>query len=92
MKTFNVPTFESRVAKVTSIEQLDEEMRKAKAYAMTIRKHLKEAKSEDDRAVMNDVLNKAERVLRQLRSKYFEIEEEIIAKESKEPQLTSRAN
>lgn len=80
MKAFNVPTLESRVARITNVDELNEEIRKAKTYVMTIRKHVKKADGKVDRDAMNDALTKAERVLRQLRLKYFDIEEAVMSR------------
>ncbi len=73
----SVPTFEQRRANIVTLDDLDNELRKAKLYIRRLRKNAKDAVTLDTKLAVQQNVKEAEAVLRKLRSKYFDVEDEI---------------
>lgn len=75
---YQVPTYNQRLKRVNTIEDLRNELAGAKRYMMRLRKAAADAKNDAEREAAIESLAKAESVLRQLRRNYFEIEESLV--------------
>lgn len=69
-----VPTFEQRRANIQTIDDLDNELRKAKLYIRRLKKNAKEADTLESKIEIQQKVKVAEGVLRKLRTRYFDIE------------------
>lgn len=74
-------TFEQRLKAITTIDQLDDQLRKAKAYATRLRRQLKGMTNAKlaEKVEHQMLVNQAEVVLFKLRRSYFDIEDRLKA-------------
>ena len=70
-------TYEQRVSKIKTIEDIDDQLRKAKAYARRLRSAAVACPTLADKLAMNEKVKEAERVLRTLRMNSFDIEDSL---------------
>lgn len=73
----SVPTFEQRRANIHNFDDLDNELRKAKLYIRRLKKNAKEADTLESKIEIQQKVKVAEGVLRKLRTRYFDIEDEL---------------
>lgn len=73
----SVPTFEQRRANIHTIADLDNELRKAKLYVRRLRKNAKDTETLELKIAIQQKVKVAEGVLRKLRTRYFDIEDEL---------------
>jgi hypothetical protein len=73
----SVPTFEQRRANIQTFDDLDNELRKAKLYIRRLKKNAKEADTLESKIEIQQNVKVAEGVLRKLRTRYFDIEDEL---------------
>lgn len=73
----SVPTFEQRRANIQTFDDLDNELRKAKLYIRRLKKNAKEADTLESKIEIQQKVKVAEGVLRKLRTRYFDIEDEL---------------
>ena len=73
----SVPTFEQRRANIQTFDDLDNELRKAKLYMRRLKKNAKEADTLESKIEIQQNVKVAEGVLRKLRTRYFDIEDEL---------------
>ena len=73
----SVPTFEQRRANIQNVGDLDNELRKAKLYMRRLKKNAKEADTLESKIEIQQNVKVAEGVLRKLRTRYFDIEDEL---------------
>ena len=74
-------SFEQRKAQIKTVEDIDDQIRKAKKYASTLRAKAKAAKTLAEKLELNEQHKLAEKTLRQLRISSFDIKDEINAKQ-----------
>lgn len=74
-----VVTFEQRRAKIKTIDDLEEQIRLSRTYLKRLRLKAVNAATLDDKLAINEDVKAAEKVVRTLRYKSFEIEDEILA-------------
>lgn len=74
----SVPSFDQRRANINTLDDLDDELRKAKLYVRRARLTAKQAVSLDQKLKLQENVKDAERVLRTLRLRYFDIEDELL--------------
>ena len=72
-----VPTYEQRVARMKCPEDVDRELKRAKAYMMRLRGKFKKAASLDAKIQLEKDIKLAESVLRQLRLNVYELEDQL---------------
>ncbi|WP_419604657.1 hypothetical protein [Thiolapillus sp.] len=72
-----VPTYEQRVARMKRPEDVDRELKRAKAYMMRLRGKMKKAASFDEKIQLEKDIKLAESVLRQLRLNIYELEDQL---------------
>ncbi|WP_293648512.1 hypothetical protein [Thiolapillus sp.] len=72
-----VPTYEQRVARMKRPEDVDRELKRAKAYMMRLRGKMKKAASLDEKIQLEKDIKLAESVLRQLRLNIYELEDQL---------------
>lgn len=75
----SVISYESRVARIKSIQDLDKQLRNAKAYSARLRTAALAASTLDEKLKLHAVKKQADSVLHQLRCNYFALEDEIKA-------------
>jgi DNA-nicking Smr family endonuclease len=73
----SVPTFEQRRANIQSVDDLDNEVSKSKLYIRRLKKNAKEADTLESKIEIQQKVKVAEGVLRKLRTRYFDIEDEL---------------
>lgn len=74
-------TFEDRKAKIKTVDDIGAQISLAKKYAATIRTKAKKASTLGEKLKLNEEHKQAVIVLRQLRVNYFDIEDELMAKQ-----------
>ncbi|WP_419607012.1 hypothetical protein [Thiolapillus sp.] len=72
-----VPTYEQRVARMKRPEDVDRELKRAKAYMMRLRGKMKKAASLDEKIQLEKDIKLAESVLRLLRLNIYELEDQL---------------
>lgn len=77
-----VPTYDQRVAKMHKPGDEEEQIRRAKAYMMRLRRRKKTASTLAEKIEIEKAEKSAESVLRQLRLNVFELEDMLRAKEA----------
>lgn len=70
-------TCEQRIAKIKTVADIDDQLRKAKDYARRLRLAAIACPTLAEKLEMNEQVKEAERVVRQLRSKSFDIEDAL---------------
>lgn len=76
----NIVTFEQRVSRVVSVADIDNELRKAKAYMMDLRKSAEAPNlPKDNKCELQRLASLAEAVTRKIRQHIFDIEDHINA-------------
>lgn len=79
-----IVTFEQRRAQIVTIEQIDDQIKKAKAYARRL--HLKAKNHQgtlEEKLAIHEDAKAADKVLRTIRMKSWDIEDEINAQKQK---------
>tara|TARA_R110000868_G_scaffold243511_1_gene499487 strand:+ start:2161 stop:2412 length:252 start_codon:yes stop_codon:yes gene_type:complete len=78
-------TYEQRVSEIKTVDDIDDQLRKAKQYTMKLRKEAKSDKLNlSQKLALQSKVQEAERILRKLRMASFDIEDEINAREAAE--------
>jgi primosomal protein N'' len=75
----SIVSFEDRLAKIKTISDLDDQLRIAKAYVKSMRLKMNAASTLAEKTVAEKKFRASERVLRQLRMSYFDIEDRLSA-------------
>ena len=73
-------TFEQRVSRILSVNDLDEQLRLAKNYTQAMKRKAKQADSLEEKIKLKSEEKEAFSVLRKLRTNYFDIEDSINAR------------
>lgn len=77
---FQVPQFEDRRAKIKTVDDIGKQVNLAKAYVSRVRTAAKKEKSLDGKLLLSVKIKEAEGVLRKLRVRFFDIEDEVITR------------
>ena len=72
-------TYEQRVARIKTVDDIDDEIRRAKQYVKAMRSKEVFAESLADKLSRQEKTKQAEAVLRRLRLNMFQIEADILA-------------
>lgn len=72
-----VPSYKERISRISSIDDIDLELKRSKSYVMRLRKAEKNASLMSDKIILKEALSTAEIVLRRIRQTRFDIEEQI---------------
>lgn len=72
-----VPTYHQRRANIQTLDDLDDELRKAKLYVRRLRRNAKAAELLESKIKIQKSVKEAESVLQKLRCNYFDIEDEL---------------
>ncbi|MDE5179186.1 hypothetical protein [Vibrio fluvialis] len=76
----SVPTFEQRRAKILTLADLENQITLARTYVKKLRTKAKKQSSLAAKLKVNEDIKLAEKVVRELRLKSFDIEDELIAR------------
>jgi ribosome-binding protein aMBF1 (putative translation factor) len=80
--SFNVPSYEDRVAKIKTVKDIDKQLNLATAYSKRLRTAAKKAEMLAEKLALNEQHKIAERVVRQLRHGIWDIEDRILAEQA----------
>ncbi|ENI4487343.1 hypothetical protein ABXZ88_003215 [Vibrio fluvialis] len=80
----SVPTFEQRRAKILTLADLEHQTTLARTYVKKLRTKAKQQSSLAAKLEVNEDIKLAEKVVRELRLKSFDIEDELIARAASE--------
>lgn len=78
----SVPTYHQRRANIHTVNDLEDELRKANLYVRRMRRNAKNAKLLESKIKIQQSVKEAESVLRKLRCNYFDIEDELTVTKS----------
>jgi len=79
MQNRKAPTFADRRQQISTVEDIDIQLARAKAYVAQIKRDIKAASTLSDKEHLATYLKEAERTLHQLRMASFDIEDELRA-------------
>lgn len=88
----NIPTYEHRLSCIRSEGDIEKQIRLAKACVTRVHNAGKNAESLETKLVLHQKRNLAQEVVRQLRLKYFEIQDDIKEKQTARSDSVCHAN